>query len=601
MKKIIFILLGAVALTVSCNSLEQVAQSSYDDAVVYSNKTLARYAVDAIYYSYGQTTSYRNDYFFYYGCNTDVEVMSYSQNERNNIAMYDISPYCTYFNKEGTGNLFEGNMQGIERANIAIDGLKKYGNIYENHELGALYAEALIARSLLMIDLMNIYGEIPARFEPVTTSTIYLPKADRDVLYKHILGDLEESFLFLDYADLKETTRPGLACAKALYARIAMQACGYSLRPDEGKVNTGDLGTIRKSYDPELQMSVLYPKALEALEDVINNAGLSLYSNFEDLWHAYCNFETGINKTDGTANEMIYCLPFADTRGWHIARCGVPNKLVEAGGGRKHILPNLYFKYDPADSRRNVTCSLTSYDNKGIAREDKLAINEMYCGKFRFDWMVKHPMNPIGSDSPDGAKYIYIRYADVLMMAAEIANELGELTKAKNYLKPVLDRAFHNDTKVAGILDGLGTKDSFFEAIKDQRAFEFAGECLRRADLIRWGILKQAIDDAKTDLQNLKALTGRYQGMNDVLYYRLKENGIDFEYYGTTPSEKEAKTTTDPAGKWSAKINYFSKMSKDVYENLYINNPDEKMYRPYHALLITANMGALVNDYGYTL
>lgn len=593
------IIFTSIAIITACQSLDQLAQSSYDDAAVFSNETLARYAVDAIYYSYGQTTSYRNDYFFYYGCNTDVEVMSYASNERNDIAKYDISPYCSYFNKTGVANFFEGNMQGIERANICIEGLKKYGDIERNKELGALYAEALVARALLYIDLMNVYGEVPARFEPVNSSTTYLPKADRDILYKQLLSDLEQAAKYLDYNDLKDAVRPGLACANALYARIALQASGYSLRPEEGKVNTGDAGTVRMSYDPELQKSVLYPKALKALKDIISNANLSLYDNFEDLWRAYCNLETGINKNDGTANEMIFCLPFSDTRGWHIARCGVPNAMYAAGGGRKHILPNLFFKYDPADSRRDVTCAIASYDEKGKANEAKVDINEVYCGKFRFDWMEKHPMDKLGNDSPDGAKYIYIRYADVLLMAAEIANELGDIDAAKSYMKPVLDRAFHNDAKVSAYLNSLATKEDFFEAVKDQRAFEFAGECLRRADLIRWGILKQAIDEAKEDLQHLKALDGPYGGMNDVLYYRYKANGIDLEYYGTNPSESGNIAEEDPSGGWYPRLQFFSKMSPLVYENLYINNPDEKMYRPLPAALITANMGALVNDYGY--
>ena len=81
--------------------------------------------------------------------------MSYASNERNDIAKYDISPYCSYFNKTGVANFFEGNMQGIERANICIEGLKKYGDIERNKELGALYAEALVARALLYIDLMK--------------------------------------------------------------------------------------------------------------------------------------------------------------------------------------------------------------------------------------------------------------------------------------------------------------------------------------------------------------------------------------------------------------------------------------------------------------
>ena len=71
-------------------------------------------------------------------------------------------------------------------------------------------------------------------------------------------------------------------------------------------------------------------------------------------------------------------------------------------------------------------------------------------------------------------------------MAAEIANELGYLEDAKNHMKPVLQRAYKNDTEVTIYLNNLTNKEEFFQAIKDQRAFEFCGEMLRKQDLIRY-------------------------------------------------------------------------------------------------------------------
>ena len=36
-----------------------------------------------------------------------------------------------------------------------------------------------------------------------------------------------------------------------------------------------------------------------------------------------------------------------------------------------------------------------------------------------------------------------------------------------------------------------------FQAIVDERALEFAGELIRKADLIRWGMLKSKMDETK--------------------------------------------------------------------------------------------------------
>ena len=191
-------------------------------------------------------------------------------------------------------------------------------------------------------------------------------------------------------------------------------------------------------------------------------------------------------------------------------------------------------------------------------------------------------------------------------MASELANALpegegGGLAKAKEYMRPVLVRAFQNEARADAYLDRYQDTESFQDAIMEQRALEFAGENLRRTDLIRWGILKQALDECAQDIQDLKNRAGRYSGLPGDLYWRVKPNGVDLELYGTTPEETENKTVTDPTGGWSKIGNYYARIGAYRWELIYKCNPDEKTWRPIPASIITANMGVLVNDYGYTL
>ena len=37
------------------------------------------------------------------------------------------------------------------------------------------------------------WGDVPARFEPVTSETTYVPRSDRDIIYKQLLADLLEA------------------------------------------------------------------------------------------------------------------------------------------------------------------------------------------------------------------------------------------------------------------------------------------------------------------------------------------------------------------------------------------------------------------------
>ena len=588
-------ILGITAVLASCKALDQTSLSTFDAPSVFSDYTLSRYTVNGIYEAYVVTRAYRSDHSMYYGANTDLEYwVSNGDDERSAMCKYRILPTNSYLNLNTNDIFYAALYNCIERANICIKNLREYGDIENRPEMADLLGEALTARALYYTDLLNMYGEVPARFEPVTTETMYIPKSDRDVIYKQLLKDLQEAATLMEFDSQTTTTRPGKACALGLYARLALQAAGYARRPDEGKVNTGDLGTIRKSSDPELQPSVTYPVALAGLKEIIQSNKFKLFDNFEDLWHYYCNLKTSI---DGEGSEVIYALPFGNNRGHHIANNAVPDKKLapNMSSGRKGIVPTFYFKYPSYDTRRDVTCCFVRWNESGNVDETNLKSEYCYFGKYRFDWMKDPPYNGAVKEAEDGAKFIYLRYADIYLMAAEIANELEDLEAAKDYMEPVLKRAYHDEAEVEVYLANLTDKEEFFQAIKDQRAFEFAGELLRRSDLIRWGCLKESIDQAIADMTDFRASTTADDGYRDAIYWRYKDNN---DHYAVEVKFVK-KTQDEPAG-WNKKDKYISTFSQKTINNFYLEDPDQYMYRPIPAFIIIASLGSLKNDYGYT-
>lgn len=584
-----------------CNRmLETRSESSYDEETVFSEYSLARYAVNGIYETYVFTSAYLNDYQQIYGVNTDVDIWSSTSNGyKRDIASYKTLPTAQMVDAGKSTDFYPGLFIGIERANYCIRNLRKYADVEHNAGMASLLGEALTQRAIYYIDLMNVYGEVPARFEPATQDTQYLPKADKDVLYKQILGDLEEAAGLMKYEDQTRLTQPGKACAQGMYARIALQAAGYSLRPDEGKVNTGDPGRIRKSTDPELQPEVLYPKAITALEELIGSGMYRLVDNYEELWKSFCQLETTPFK------EVIYGLPFGQ-RGMFITHSGLPNKKYNCDTpNRVALVTTLYFKYREGDQRRDVTCCPCQYDTTGLAGTFKSDI--MYCGKFRFDWLAKvHTLSTKSDD--DWAKQTYLRYADILLMASELENGMKHLDKAKEYMRPVLMRAYNGwpnqVVEVESYLSSLSDSTEFQQAIMDQRALEFAGERLRRADLIRWGCLQSALDAAKADMEDFDNNRGAYAGYANKLFWRYAERTGDPDY-GTLYSKNVelrfiGPDDTEPSG-WNKVDKWFSKMNASMYNGIYDVEyaPDSHMYRPIPATVITANMGILKNDYGY--
>ena len=95
-----------------------------------------------------------------------------------------------------------------------------------------------------------------------------------------------------------------------------------------------------------------------------------------------------------------------------------------------------------------------------------------------------------------------IRYADVLLMGAESANEKGISGEAIDYLEQVRARARGTNTN---ILPKVTTTDQgeLREAIRHERRVELGLEFDRFYDLVRWGIAKEVLQAAGKNYQNI--------------------------------------------------------------------------------------------------
>ena len=610
MKKILYILSAAViaATAVSCEKfLDTKSPSTFDSATVYSNYSLTENTIFSIAQSFGETNNYRGRYLSWIGLNSDIEWYNTYKptDEKYQIAAYSQLP------NNGQLNLNNGPFakmyEAIERANLCVEGIREYGSPETDKDMAYLLGEVLTLRAMIYYDLVRAWGDVPARFESTTSETIYKEKVSRDEIFKQLLADLDEAIPYLSYPGANATTsrtdRVNKLFAEVLYARIALMASGYAQRPDDGMVGTGDLGTNRMTNDPDLQKSVLYPKALAYLEDAINSGSASL-EDFEDMWKKQSNQD---NLVAGPGSETLFVIPFSDGRGrWNYPFAVRSEGSSYAGGanvtrgGDAGPVPTMWFKYDPNDIRRDITCVNWRWNSDD--EQELVGIQKWYFGKYRWEWLTR---NPYKGGNDDGIKPVVLRYADILLMAAEIANEQDDLAKAKSYLLPVRERAFkgHED-QAETYVERISSKDAMFDAIVDERAFEFCGEMTRKFDLIRWGILKEKLDQAIAEMKDLRDLKGRFAGVNMLggdVYYRLDGNKLVI--YGFSGE------AVKPAGAWEKKSEYFTKVvdSKGadtglydaLVEGIYDRDPEQYMFWPIYFDTMTNSQGMIQNDYGY--
>jgi len=591
--KLSFLSLSLVGVT-SCD-LEAPSISALNESSVFAVYSLAEAEVMSIHVSFGETNSYRGRFLPYYGVNTDVEVgnspeLSNATSDKQSLWNYNTLPNNGQMNTDN--NAYAKFYEGIERANLAIQGIRAHGDIENKPDMAQLLGEALTLRAVIYNDLIKAWGDVPARFEPNGPENIYLPRTSRDVIYKQLLADLLEAEDYCYWPNenniTKTTERVSKAFVKGLRARIALYAGGYGLRGDG----------YRRSKDPDLAPEKMYQIAKEECEDIINQ-GCNTLGEFKDNFIKLCED----NVTAG--GESLWEIPFSEGRGrvlytWGVKHQAKDQYTQQAQGGVNGPIATLYYDYDEDDIRRDITCVPYEWSKElvnGKAHVQLRAQNKWCFGKLRYEWMKRI----VTSTNDDGVNWQYMRLADVYLMAAEAINELDGPSAAWKYMEPVLNRVLPAAKVSALKTQYTASKTAFFNGIVDQRAFEFAGEALRKCDLVRWGNIDTKMAEAKAKLQDLQKRQGNYAGYPDKVYINNSEDKDNIEIYGLNKGEDDSDKIKElkDAG-WDSK-NWFESTSgyvltDDYINGLYVVTPSTHCLWPIWQTFIDASNNMLNND-----
>lgn len=286
--------------------------------------------------------------------------MTPAQNDSHSAyAVYKYSETDNYF-----GDAFSYAMIAIERANNCIGGLRAYGDTEHNADMAYLLGEALFLRAWIYYELVGIWGNIPARFDALSNESLYAGRADRDVIWKQLLADLEESARLMPWPGQGVTStvlRPNRAAAKALRARIALTAGGYAYHL------YGELNTAQLSADPELTVEKTYTIARDECREIMQHegSGFILENDFAKIFKDNCAAKVS------AGGEPLWELPFKyNSRGNWMVAAGVYHRgpggsgTISADsdpytsvymGGTMGVVPTLYYDFDVKDKRRDIS------------------------------------------------------------------------------------------------------------------------------------------------------------------------------------------------------------------------------------------------------
>lgn len=530
------VILSVMALSMGMTScadwLEMPSYTSADSETVFKNEEAAELFVTGCYRGIIPTE-------MIYQLMAGETVTHSSEDGTTNNGKYNI---CNWFYDSTSPytvtTLYNEEYGAIEATNIAI---KNLNMMPETTKRNSLLGEALALRAFAYLNLISIYGDVPANWQPLEDmdpddeSTFYPKRTSRDVIYDRIVSDLQIAANYMPWFEesgFATTERLTKQSTLALLARVALYAGGYSLR---WNLETNDPATLKVSRrSDEARVRELYQIADKACSDIIEHGQNSLVqaeggmSGFQNLWYNYCQRKfTSLNK------EILWSLAqYGATTNSKFGLYAHPGTRGGTYGSRKamqFILPTYYLSFEEGDTRRDVTCtSYSIYFLEGGASNDTwVDVGTTYScimsGKFRIPWCVA----PESDANKRNVNIPIIRYSDVLLMYAEAQNYLnGAPTQpAKDALKEIRDRAG------VGSLPIPTDPQEFEDALAQERKWEFGGELSLRTDLIRMGRIAKELAATK---QAMKDLSDRKNKYADVPVYRLYKFHKDAQTYGDT-------------------------------------------------------------------
>lgn len=410
--------------------------------------------------------------------------------ERAETNMQSIGNGTHDINNKWAEQLWQNYYIGIGRCNFLLENAERAKEKTEIDVFKRIVAETRFIRAYFYLMLTELYGDVPLVLNSLTLEEAQMPKTEKNIIVDFILSELTESALDLpsNIGD-SDYGRIGKGAALAIKARAAI---------------------YNKMYDV----------ALDASKAVIDLGEYEIDENFKDMFKS---------ATQKNSNELIFFIPYKEGYKTSSVIRGCTSRM--AGGYSSKIpvqatvdsydcidgLPiDKSPLYDPQNPYRNrdprlgytivvpgaeymgyqfethkdsVVCwNYNVTPHLRVANQDALNPYASFSG---FIWRkYNEPSKPSELDNSE-TSFIFIRYADVLLMYAEAKTELNQIDESVyDAINEVRQRPSVN---MPAISKGK-SQDDLRNIIRKERKVEFAWEGLRWSDIRRWGIADEVMN-----------------------------------------------------------------------------------------------------------
>lgn len=430
--KIIYILLTTVILFSNC-SLDRNAIDAIDENGFYKNDKEVNLATLFCYSGLYQTmanewylTELRSDNSRHYARNSSATT---SKN------IYAMDRYIVETSHPVNQEYWDATYANIKNCNTVLSHI----DIMKDENLKEQYSgEAYFIRALHHFNLVRLYGPTFVVDRLLSDyETKYLERSSIEDTYVFIENDLKEAIQLLPLQHTGNYLgRADKIAAKALLAKVYLTQKKY----EEARLLLNEIINVDKTHQLLNSYEEVFSTQNELNKEIIftvryKKGGLGTGSPFATSFAPASSADAVINGS-GDGNNCP------------------TNDLIMA------------YNSNPGDKRKDVTLAENWKDVKGIT------VYAAYVKKFLSEIDIRYDAE---NDWP------ILRYADVLLMMAEVENELRGVSNALPYINQIRKRAGVEELTTQDLKNKL---DARF-AIEKERRLEFALENHRFFDLLR--------------------------------------------------------------------------------------------------------------------
>ncbi|MDR1336972.1 MAG: RagB/SusD family nutrient uptake outer membrane protein [Tannerella sp.] len=497
MKKKMYIgaMLVAVLLTACEDQLQEKTFNFYSDRDYFADTDRLNMAVLGVYEVFSEMGTY-GQYWMAYDTDTDI---SHVSGAGTGHVTRDLGHYNAYVEHPWLEESWRLYYLGIDRANTILERLQDVttdGSPADSARLHRLAAETKCLRAMAYFDLTLLFGDVPLKVTYSTSEDNFnLERTDREAVYDRIVADFREAIPALPWHDEMAAFDGRLTrgAAIGLLARVYLFRGGYSLRQD---------GTVRRPAN----YRDCYRETLNLTEQIIASGRHGLNDSYEQVFRNMCEY---VLEPRENICEVQFFNPTGETK--HSSVMGTyngPSINISSSFGRANSFIKTHQFFAQTFDRVNDTRYPVAIADFEINASDQIRpiaernSHNWAPGKWRRNWHAGRPKENNNTD----VNVVLLRYADILLMRAEVENELNGTDAALEYINQVRRRAYGQlpYTQLSAI-DYLATDftgpDDFFRELRAERARELCFEGMRRMDLIRWNLLGTALQETKAKFE----------------------------------------------------------------------------------------------------